>query len=69
METQQSQKTETSMTRERLMDARSSYLLGNRYCHHCLFCRKEVVDHRIDGSKMRGNYCSDSNIFKSEIKK
>ena len=67
METQQSQKTETSM-RERSLVARSSYLLGNRYCHYCFFRRKEVVDQRDNGSKMRGTIVQTETFFKSEIK-
>ena len=66
METQQSPKTETPMTEKdrwlQQLSARQSVLLL------LFFRRKEVVDQRDNGSKMRGTIVQTETLFKSEIK-
>ena len=68
METQQSPKTETPMTEK------DRWLLAAAICSAigtaitAFFRRKEVVDQRDNGSKMRGTIVQTETFFKSEIK-
>lgn len=67
METQQSPKTETPMTEK------DRWLLAAAICSAIgtaitVFRRKEVVDQRDNGSKMRGTIVQTETLFKSEIK-